>query len=156
MSELTNRDAYVKRFDQFLDEKKMRKTPERFAILRRILTFQSHFTIESLMQSMEQDSFHVSRATLYNTIQLLVEAQLVRRHVFDGLQVQYEKAGNTPHSHLICTSCGKLKEVRDPNFIAFMNARKFTAFTTDYYSLYVYGTCSTCARKHKRQRGAKG
>ena len=98
----------------------------------------------------------MSRATLYNTIHLLVEAQLVRRHVFDGLQVQYEKAGNTPHSHLICTSCGKLKEVRDPNFIAFMNARKFTAFTTDYYSLYVYGTCSTCARKHKRQRGAKG
>ena len=152
MSELISRDAYVKRFDRFLDEKKMHKTPERFAILRRILAFQSHFTIETLMQSMEEESFHVSRATLYNTIQLLVEAQLVRRHVFEGLQVQYEKAGATPHSHLICTSCGKVKEVRDPNFIAYMNARKFTAFTTDFYSLYVYGTCSTCARKMKRRK----
>ena len=152
MSELISRDAYVKRFDRFLDEKKMRMTPERFAILRRILAFQSHFTIETLMQSMEEESFHVSRATLYNTIQLLVEAQLVRRHVFEGLQVQYEKAGATPHSHLICTSCGKVKEVRDPNFIAYMNARKFTAFTTDFYSLYVYGTCSTCARKMKRRK----
>jgi Fur family ferric uptake transcriptional regulator len=104
------------------------------------------------MQSMEEDSFHVSRATLYNTIQLLVEAQLVRRHVFEGLQVQYEKAGATPHSHLICTSCGKVKEVRDANFISYMNARKFTAFTTDFYSLYVYGTCSTCARKMKKRK----
>ena len=105
-----------------------------------------------LMQAMEQDSYHVSRATLYNTLQLLVEARLVRRHVFEGIQVQYEKAGNTPHSHLICTRCGKVKEVRDANFIAFMNARKFTAFTADYYSLYVYGTCSTCARKLKKQK----
>jgi Fur family ferric uptake transcriptional regulator len=152
MSELTNREAYIKQFDLFLDKKKMRKTPERFAILRRILMFPSHFTIESLMESMEQGSFHVSRATIYNTIQLLVEAQLVRRHVFEGLQVQYEKAGATPHSHLICTSCGKVKEVRDANFIAYMNARKFTAFTTNFYSLYVYGTCSTCARRMKKRK----
>ena len=152
MSELINREAYVKQFDRFLDEKQMRKTPERFAILKYILDFQSHFTIEQLMQAMEQDSYHVSRATLYNTLQLLVEARLVRRHVFEGIQVQYEKAGNTPHSHLICTKCGKVKEVRDANFIAFMNARKFTAFTADYYSLYVYGTCSTCARKLKKQK----
>ena len=83
---------------------------------------------------------------------LVVEAQLVRRHVFEGLQVQYEKAGATPHSHLICTSCGKVKEVRDANFIAYMNARKFTAFTTNFYSLYVYGTCSTCARRMKKRK----
>lgn len=155
MSELVNRDAYVKRFDRFLDEKKMRKTPERYAILRCILAFQSHFTIEHLAQSMEQEAYHVSRATLYNTLQLLVEAALVRKHVFEGLQVQYEKAGNTPHSHLICTHCGKLKEVRDNDFNAYMNARKFTAFTADYYMLYFYGTCSTCARKMKNKKRSR-
>ncbi len=152
MSDLLNRDAYVKRFEQFLDVKKMRKTPERFAILRCILAFQSHFTIEQLAQSLELQTYHVSRATLYNTLQLMIEARLVRRHVFEGLPVQYEKAGNTPHSHLICTHCGKLKEVRDNDFIAFMNARKFTAFTADFYMLYVYGTCNTCARKLKKQK----
>lgn len=152
MSELVNREAYLKKFEQFLVKKQLRKTPERFAILRHILSFQSHFTVDELMNEMEADVFHVSRATLYNTVQLLVEAQLLRRHVFDGIQVQYEKAGASPHSHLICTSCGKLKEVRDTNFITFMNTRKFTAFTPDYYSLYVYGTCSTCARKHKKTK----
>lgn len=152
MSDLQNRDAYVKRFEQFLDVKKMRKTPERFAILRCLLAFQSHFTIEQLAQSLELQTYHVSRATLYNTLQLMIEARLVRRHVFEGLPVQYEKAGNTPHSHLICTHCGKLKEVRDNDFIAFMNARKFTAFTADFYMLYVYGTCNTCARKLKKQK----
>ena len=132
MSDLLNRDAYVKRFEQFLDVKKMRKTPERFAILRCILAFQSHFTIEQLAQSLELQTYHVSRATLYNTLQLMIEARLVRRHVFEGLP--------------------KLKEVRDNDFIAFMNARKFTAFTADFYMLYVYGTCNTCARKLKKQK----
>ena len=152
MSELLNREAYIKRFDRFLDERRMRKTPERFAILRHIASLQSHFTIESLMNDLDQSSFHVSKATVYNTLQLLVEAQLVRRHAFEGQQTQYEKAGATPHSHLICTHCGKVKEVRDANFIAFMNARKFTAFTADFYTLYVYGKCSTCARKIKKQK----
>ena len=155
MSELINRAAYVKRFNQFLDLKKMRKTPERFAILDCIIDFQSHFTIEQLMQSMEQQAYHVSQATIYNTLQLLVEARVVIRHAFDGLQVQYEKAGNQPHSHLICQLCGKVKEVRDTNFIAFMNTRKFTAFTADHYTLYVYGMCSTCARKLKKQNKTK-
>lgn len=152
MSELLNRDAYFKKFDQFLDEKQLRKTPERFAILKHIVAFQSHFTMEMLMQSLEKAAFHVSRATLYNTVQLLIEAQLVRRHAFERIPVQYEKAGAMPHSHLICNKCGKVKEVRDPNFIAFMNTRKFTAFVADYYLLYVYGTCSTCARKRKKKK----
>ena len=55
-----------------------------------------------------------------------------------------------PHTHLICTTCGRVKEVKDTNFAAFMNARRFNAFNTDHYSLYVYGTCSSCARKSRR------
>lgn len=130
----------------------MRKTPERFAILDRIIDIKGHFTIESLMLEMENSKFIVSRATLYNTIDLLLEAQLIRRHSIDGMPTQYELANTPPHTHLICTVCGKLKEVRDNNFIMFMNTRKYTAFTSRYFSLYVYGTCSTCARKRKRKQ----
>lgn len=149
--QLSNREAYIKELDKYLEQRKMRKTPERIAILNRLLTFQAHFTIDQLMQAMEQENFHVSLATLYNTVDLLLEAGLVRRHVFEGMLVQYEKAGVAPHSHLICTTCGKIKEVRDNNFVAYMNAKKYTAFNTDHYSLYVYGTCSTCARRQKKR-----
>ena len=143
----------VRKFSDYLDAHGMRKTTERYAILNRIMDINGHFTIEELQQMIDGDGFRVSRSTVYNTIELLIEAKMLRRHVFEGMQAQYERI-TLPHTHLVCTTCGKLKEVRDTNFAAFMNARRFNAFNTDHYSLYVYGTCSTCARKLKRARQA--
>ena len=143
----------VRKFNEYLDAHGMRHTPERYAILNRIMNINGHFTIEELQQLIDGDGFRVSRSTVYNTVELLIEAKMLRRHVFEGLQVQYERI-TLPHTHLICTTCGKVKEVRDPNFAAFMNARRFNAFNTDHYSLHVYGTCSTCARKAKRSLAA--
>ncbi|MBQ7690496.1 MAG: transcriptional repressor [Muribaculaceae bacterium] len=147
--------AVVKHFTAFLESKQLRKTPERFAILRRVLMFTRHFTIETLRQDLEQEAYHVSRATLYNTIDLLIEAGVIVRHVFNGQQPQYERATGLTHNHLVCTHCGKVKEVRDDGLIAFMNTRKYNAFNADRYSLTVYGMCSTCARKIKRQAAAQ-
>lgn len=144
-------DPVVRGFSDYLDAHDMRKTPERYAILNHIMGINGHFTIEELQQLIEGDGFRVSRSTVYNTVELLIQAKIVRRHVFEGMVAQYERI-TLPHTHLICTSCGKVKEVRDPNFAAFMNARRFNAFNADHYSLYVYGTCSTCARKSKRIR----
>jgi Fur family ferric uptake transcriptional regulator len=141
----------VQQFSDYLDAHGMRKTTERYAILNHILNINGHFTIEDLQQIINDDGFRVSRSTVYNTVELLMDAKMLRRHVFEGMQAQYERI-NLPHTHLICTTCGKVKEVRDTNFAAFMNARRFTAFNTDHYCLYVYGTCSTCARKLKRSR----
>ena len=143
----------VRKFSDYLDAHALRRTTERYAILNRIMNINGHFTVEELQQLLDIDGFRVSRSTVYNTIELLIEAKLLRRHVFEGMQAQYERI-TLPHTHLICTSCGKIKEVRDPNLAAFMNARRFNAFNTDHYSLYVYGTCSTCARKLKRNRQA--
>ena len=141
----------VRKFSDYLDAHGMRKTTERYAILKRIMDINGHFTIEELQQIIDNDGFRVSRSTVYNTMELLMDAKMLRRHVFEGMQAQYERI-TLPHTHLICTTCGKVKEVRDTNFAAFMNARRFNAFNTDHYSLYVYGTCSTCARKLKRSR----
>lgn len=141
----------VRKFSEYLDAHGMRKTTERYAILKRIMEINGHFTIEELQQIIDNDGFRVSRSTVYNTVELLMDAKMLRRHVFEGMQAQYERI-TLPHTHLICTTCGKVKEVRDTNFAAFMNARRFNAFNTDHYSLYVYGTCSTCARKLRRSR----
>ena len=147
----SSNNPVVRKFNEFLDSHGMRKTAERYAILNRIMGINGHFTIEELQQLIDGDGFRVSRSTVYNTVELLMDAHMLRRHVFEGMQAQYERI-TLPHTHLICTNCGKVKEVRDPNFAAFMNARRFNAFNTDHYSLYVYGTCSTCARKLKRSR----
>ncbi len=141
----------VRKFNEYLDAHNLRRTPERYAILKHVMDINGHFTIEELQQMLDGDGFRVSRSTVYNTVELLIEAKMLRRHVFEQMQIQYERI-TLPHTHLICTTCGKVKEVRDPNFAAFMNARRFNAFNVDHYSLYVYGTCSTCARKSKRTK----
>ena len=107
----------VRQFSDYLDAHGMRKTTERYAILSHILNINGHFTIEELQQIINDDGFRVSRSTVYNTVELLMDAKMLRRHVFEGMQAQYERI-TLPHTHLICTNCGKVKEVRDPNFAA--------------------------------------
>lgn len=141
-------------FTRYLEKKKLRKTPERYAILDKILSQNDHFDIEFLYHNLEADSYHVSRATVYNTIDLLCDCGLVRKHLFGNQQAQYEKVGGgVNHHHLICTECGKIKEVKDNEFLAYMNSKKYPAFTTSYFSLYVYGLCNNCIRKLKKRTG---
>lgn len=143
------------KFTLYLKSKNLRKTPERFAILDKILGINDHFDVEKLYIMLEKDSYHVSRATVYNTMDLLIDCGLVRKHQFGNHQSQYEKVSSGNHQHLICTECGKIKEVKDPDFIAYMNARKYTAFTTNYFQVYIYGICNNCARKLKREAKLK-
>ena len=74
--------AAMATFTQYMQMHRMRKTPERYAIMEKVFDTVSHFSIDSLHTLVESDGYHVSRATVYNTIELLIEAGLVRRHTF--------------------------------------------------------------------------
>ncbi|MBQ3878399.1 MAG: transcriptional repressor [Prevotella sp.] len=131
--------------DSYLEMNNHRKTPERYAILKAVYSMGSHFTLDELGQKLaEDDRFPVSRATLYNTLNLFMELRLVIRHRFQGT-TKYEAcyAGDS-HCHQICTVCGKVTEVKSPEITDAINQMHLKRFRKDGYTLYIYGICSTC------------
>lgn len=84
------KDTVRQIFTEYLTANGHRKTPERYAILDTIYSIDGHFDIDMLYsRMMDQENFRVSRATLYNTIILLINARLVIKHQF-GTSSQYE------------------------------------------------------------------
>jgi Fur family ferric uptake transcriptional regulator len=139
-------------FSEYLKNNKLRNTAERNAIFSKICSMENLFTLDIIWQQLEDENFHVSRASVYNTMELLLNAKIVVRHQFAYTQVFYElKHLSDNHHYTVCLDCGTVQRYENKKLNDILLEYKIKKFTTEHYSLYFYGMCSKCKYKKIRE-----
>ncbi|MCE2741098.1 MAG: transcriptional repressor [Sphingobacteriales bacterium] len=149
------------KFVEYLEKHQQRKTPERFAILDEIYSNKEHFDVETLFEHMKNRNYRVSRATVYNTLDLLLDCGLVIKHQFGKNISRYERSyGFRQHDHLICNHCNEVLEFCDPRLQQIKNTMgELMQFNITNHSLYLFGdpvldadnNCVSCQKNVKKE-----
>ncbi len=149
-------DEVTRAFSAFLKARGQRQTPERFAILDEVYTTADHFDADELFLRLGQKGSRVSRATVYNTLELLLACDLVVKHQFGQHQAKYERAyAYWQHDHLICLDCGEILEFCDPRLQSIQDTvGGIYGFDIAQHALTLYGHCRHEACEHRERNGA--
>ena len=129
--------------NQYLTENNLRQTPERYIILKYIYKITTHFDIDFLYNHINKKE-KISRATIYNNLEILSKARLIKKINFNDNKILYEKCLNKKqHDHLVCNNCGKIIEFCDPRIKNILDGiEKIAKFQIHSHTLNVYGECN--------------
>jgi Fur family transcriptional regulator, ferric uptake regulator len=131
-------------FNDFLRKKGYRVTPERALVLTEIYSSAEHFDADELFIRLKQKGGNISRATVYNTLELLVECNLVSQNSFGHKHLHYERSyGFEHHDHIICSDCGKVFEFINPEIEVQQDkvAAKL-GFEIERHTLQIFAKCT--------------
>ncbi|MBE37619.1 MAG: transcriptional repressor [Flavobacteriales bacterium] len=128
--------------NKYLVDNNLRQTPERYIILKYIYQTSRHFDIDFLYNCINKKE-KISKATIYNNLEILSKAKLIKKSSFNDSKILYEKSLNKKqHDHLICNTCGEIFEFCDPRIKNILDGiEKMTNFQVQSHSLNVYGQC---------------
>ena len=136
-------------FRKYLKTGNYRITPERFQVLEAIMNYEGHFDADGLFLEMKSKGAKVSRATVYNTLELLQDCGLVSKYRFGENHSRYEKAlGRPHHDHLICLECGDIIEFVSEKLSKIqVDVCRENSFKSQTSTLQIFGTCKKCQEK---------
>lgn len=147
----------AERLTRYLSARHMRRTPERYEITRVVGRMGGMFSVEDLARRMsESGAFAVSRGTLFNTIELLVEAGVVTKHSLARAALYECNLDARPAVCLVCTGCGSARKLERAALEEYLGGVKARLFSVQQAVLYLYGTCAKCAMAEKRKKHTKG
>lgn len=127
----------------FLKDGKNRLTPERFEVLDAALDHSGHFGADDLFIQLKNLKSKVSRATVYNTLELLAQCDLLSKRNFgDNLNRYESNYKRQTHDHLICVDCGKIVEFSDARLSKIpQEVSDKLGFEMDSYSFNIFARC---------------
>ena len=140
------------RLTRYMEEKAMRKTPERYEILRVAGLANGIFTIDELMGFMQKHGeFQVSRATLFNTMELFNEAGLAIKHLL-ATAAHYEmRTDSNPKAYIICRQCNTITKVSTGTARLALQNLHVRYFSIEEKLLYMHGICRKCQAKNRQE-----
>jgi Fur family transcriptional regulator, ferric uptake regulator len=130
-------------FKDFLKSEKNRITPERFEVLDAALNYEGHFGADDLYIIMKNNKSRVSRATVYKTLELLVQCELLSKRNFGDNLTRYEGSFKKQiHDHLICMDCGRIVEFTNLKIKGLPEAiSNNLGFEIESYSFNIFARC---------------
>jgi len=141
------------KFEEFLKLKELKYTSERKLILKAIFLFYKHFDVEELFEKMRKQGNHISRATIYRTIPLLLKSGLITETLRCQDKISYENIFNKKHhDHLLCVKCGKIIEFYNEKIEKLQEevCRQHN-FVPIEHRLGIKGYCEDCYKKIKEE-----
>ena len=140
----------------FMEQRAMRKTPERYEVLRVVETMEGIFTIDQLMTAMkEKAAFSVSRATLFNSMELFCSAGLLIKHPLQTAAHYELRTDAAPKAYAICRQCSSITRVSIGSARLALQNTRVRYFNAEDLLLYMHGICRKCQsmrRQEERER----
>ncbi len=144
---MNNTKAHAE-FTEFLKTDKHRITPERFEVLDFALANGEHYTADELYLKMKEAKSNISRATVYNSLELLVKCKMLAKRNFGENRTLYESSYNKEnHVHLICKICGEILESDNEQVTELVSKiAKRNNFNNESFQFNIFGKC----KKHSK------
>lgn len=146
-------DSPVEKFREFLEIRGEKLTDRRRLLVEHIFNSHKHFDADELVRDLHDAGHRVSRATVYRTLRLLVEAGLLRELRLTNRSAFEHDYGYPAHDHLHCTSCNRIVEFRNDEILRLRDAISLAhGFRPAGHRFLISGICAACSRAHSPRR----